>query len=92
MKHATEIETIFAGFLPWVQSKPRDEAYDYCAHDNCALAQYLHALGFAQASVGSRGFSLRDEMDHPIPNALHDALAGLPETFGALADRLGAAK
>lgn len=98
MKHTTEIETIFAGFLPWVQGRPADETYDYIQPTNCAFAQYLKALGFRRVSVGASDFCMRSKglfarsREHDLPRFISRALNSSDNTFGALAKRLVAFK
>lgn len=87
--------TLAHEFLDFCRSKPADEEYHYCATGSCAFAQFLIATGRAtEPCVGSDDWfdeADRPSGDHDIPRELVTPLSRVPETFGALADRLEAA-
>jgi hypothetical protein len=77
--------------LTWARTKPADEAYDYLANCNCALAQFLRETG-RSPSPWVTGFDWRegsfDGQRHQMPKVVADAVNAFPNTFGAFADRL----
>lgn len=82
-------------FLTFCRSKPADEEYNYCSPAGCAFAQFLEHAGFAkEPGVDSTEWcdmSLPKPVEHPLPAHVDKCVIALPETFGALADRLEAA-
>lgn len=103
MKHDNQTDSIIAGFLPWVEQQPADKAYNYTDSCGCAFAQYLHAIGFSEATVWPGHFGLTKTetrltetrlMPDGIEAAVHGPYTGSLDkqrktwTFGQLADRL----
>lgn len=74
MKNLTE------QFLTFVESKPKDEEYDYCSSSTCAFAQFARAYKIPNP----------DRFSYEIPEPIKSLIGSRPWTFGALADRLRA--
>lgn len=85
-------------FLDWLQRQPPDGHYWFLSNSNCAIAQYLHSLGFSEARVS--GWTWREHMyartKHRIPRIWNRALNtgrksewfGFRGRFGLAAERL----
>ena len=77
----------FEAFVTWLDSKPKDETYDFGACQDCAIAQYVKEIGVKDfRKAGSMGW-------HDVAGDYHRLLpcphivGGGPWTFGAAAKR-----
>lgn len=94
MRHFDEMQTVFAGLLPWVQEQDPTRTYDYQDTSGCAVCQYFKALGFE--AVSASGTDVECAVDGltrsiRLPGDISLALVALDEqeaTFGSLANRL----
>jgi hypothetical protein len=74
-------EFTIADVLAWARTKPADERYDYMNSCDCALAQFSRHIGLPIFNPR------RSEMERYQNLGKH--LIAEPQTFGALANRLG---
>lgn len=81
--------------LAFAESKPADESYDSTRPCECALAQYVSAIGGVVGSEGDAGYQIDGVYYNRIASTIIGPAYRLvmhgDSTFGALADRLRAA-
>jgi hypothetical protein len=70
-------------FETFCRSKPRDEPYNFCDAQNCALTQFAREFGYDNYVSADT-----EDMPADIREAIHPLWGEW--TFGALADRLSA--
>lgn len=74
----------------WAANKPADVEYNYMDNHNCALCQFLKEQGYEDdPEVGGITWGRRGVLGgQRLSGTLEQALVRLPNTFGALAERL----
>lgn len=86
MTVALDHKHLYSGLAEFAAS--RSGPYDYLDLRGCAFAQYLESEGVPFGSVSGMSWYDDGGEEHDFPRGIREALAGNPETFEALTERL----